>query len=101
MNCKLNLSMVVLHVLEGVYHRHPLSRSHSTTEFMLTCALPMTRDNVRPGLGVPMNKSDWTSFLNMQLTIGAANLDTAAANISSQLPLPPGQGLRPAVVLSV
>ena len=42
------------------------------------------------GLGKPMNKTDWVGFLNMQLTIGAANLDAAAENITSQLPFPPG-----------
>ena len=58
-----------------------------------------------PGLGIPMNKTDWTDFLSMQLTIGAANLDSAAANISSLLPFTQpsscGGGLRPSVVLSI
>ena len=33
-----------------------------------------------------MNKTDWEDFLMMELTIGAQNLETAAANISSLLP---------------
>jgi hypothetical protein len=47
-----------------------------------------------------MNKTDWSAFLSMQLDLGAANLDIAAANISGRLPMTSG-GLRPSVVLSV
>jgi hypothetical protein len=55
-----------------------------------------------PGLGTPMNKTDWTDYLSMQLTIGAANLEVAAANVSEHLPFSPSScGLRPSVILSV
>jgi hypothetical protein len=58
-----------------------------------------------PGTGVPMNKTDWLGILQLQLTMGAANLDIAATSMSERLPFPPvascGGGLRPGVVLSV
>lgn len=43
-----------------------------------------------PGINKPMNKTDWFTFLNMQLNIGVANLERAAANISTILPFSRG-----------
>ena len=41
-----------------------------------------------PGQGKApgMNKTDWLGFLDLQLSMGAANLELAAANVSARLP---------------
>lgn len=57
-----------------------------------------------PGLGIPMNKTDWINFLDLVLDLGVKNLDSAAANVSSHLPFDQtcsSPGLHPAVVLSI
>jgi hypothetical protein len=56
-----------------------------------------------PGQGTVTNASDWLAFLDMQLTIGATNLDAAALAMSASLPLmnAASGGLRPSTVLTI
>lgn len=60
-----------------------------------------------PGLGLPMNQTDWLGYLDLVLELGVTNLEAAAHNVSSHLPFPQDQscttsgGLHPAVVLGI
>jgi hypothetical protein len=56
-----------------------------------------------PGLGLPMNRTDWEGVLDIYLDQGAQNLNAAAANISTQLPMRNGcsSGLSMPIVLSI
>ena len=52
----------------------------------------------------PLNATDWLGILDMHLTMGAAQLDVAAANISARLPFATADScaqLRPAVILTI
>ena len=61
-----------------------------------------------PGLGSPMNKTDWINFLDLVLDLGVTNLELAARNVSANLPFDDqtnsnscGNGLFPAVVVAI
>ena len=48
------------------------------------------------------NASDWLDFLDMQITLGAVNLDAAAAKVTQALAMSPSSGgLRPSIVLTI
>lgn len=70
--------------------------------FLFTCGEWYDGKSFWPGQGAVTNASDWLDFLDMQITLGAVNLEAAAAKVTQALAMSPSSGgLRPSIVLTI